>query len=142
MNLPAAERLVAIAATLRAGRALEAPDAQLAGMLLDHLAREQRRRDGVAIRRAALQSRNQLIRELGRLLPAPVRGNRPDKTGHARLVAGEIRRYRSGRWRRDRELLACPEEIIGTIDGIIWHILKSSSRCPLARRALIDILYP
>ena len=142
MNLPAAERLQSIAAMLQAGRLPEPPDAMLAALVLYHIATEQRRRDAIALRRAGLQSRNELLRELGQLVPTPMRGNRPDKSGHARLVAAEIRRYRSGRWQRDRGLLTCPEALAGTLDGIIWHILKSSSRCPLARRAVIDILYP
>lgn len=141
-GLPAAERLISIAGMLTAGLLPEPADAALAAMALVHLAREQRRQDAIALRRAGLAARDGHIRELGRQLPAPQRGSRASRNAHAGLVVDELRRYQLGRWRRDRGLLRCPEDIASTIEGICWHALKSAQRCPLSRKAVVAILYP
>lgn len=42
----------------------------------------------------------------------------------ASRLAVEIDRYRAGAWRRERIELTCPARHQGTLQGVIWHLLK------------------
>ncbi len=59
-------------------------------------------------------------------------------------AAGEIARrldyYADQRWTRDRHALACPTDILGTLDGAIWALWNDTGAEILSQRTIYRLL--
>lgn len=70
--------------------------------------------------RAALRA--DFIRELRARHFGHLRSARSASDAIARLVA----RYEAGRWRRDRDRLTVPPELVGTPEALAWRLLRDA----------------
>jgi hypothetical protein len=51
----------------------------------------------------------------------------------ARRLRTALRRYREGRWRRDRSEPTCPAHHAGKLTAVLWSLLKSRDSIPSER---------
>jgi hypothetical protein len=52
----------------------------------------------------------------------------------ARALLADVRHYETTRWRFDRGCTCCPPEIEGTVQEMIWHLLKEAQQFPRLRQ--------
>jgi hypothetical protein len=110
--------------------------ARLVAAALETVLAGRDRAAAVALRRASLHRRDELIRQAA----ATFYTGSPRARAMALLQDAE--RYAATSWRADRGCVGCPERIRGTVQEALWHAYKSHPVFPSSLRQVQNILAP
>ena len=132
----AAEKIDALAESLRAGQPLSPAETKFAVRVL-RMAAESPSRD--MQRLLTQESRRERDQYLGEL----ARRHCQDQSSIRAKVNQIIKladQYKASAWKRgDKHKALCPERLIGTPEKQIWHVLKAGGKIP-SRRHLHEII--
>jgi hypothetical protein len=105
----------------------------VAATVEDALARRDRAL-AVALRRASLHQRDELLRRAAAEFYAGC------PRARAMALLQDARRYGAAAWLRDRGSVTCPETIRGTIKEVLWLAFKAYPAFPSSLRQIQNIL--
>jgi hypothetical protein len=130
MTAAVRQHLRSVAADLREGVLLDADDAVRLANALEKIAQgvapdiafDLRLKPGQHRTQDQIAARNDLLRQTARTFW-------PDAivTEQARQLCGALKRYRGGRWERERSAVACPHPR-GTLAAHLWRLLHHRDR--------------
>ncbi len=126
-------RLPAIAAALSRGNPLDPGDVVLLTASLAVAGRRHQREIDAEVRRQGLAERDRLIGAVAGHYNGTIRAR-------AQAVLSAANNYASSGWRHHRASTACPEEIHGTTQGLLWMAFKSHPTFPTGLRQLHTII--
>jgi hypothetical protein len=130
MTAPIRQRLASVAADLREG-ALDAHDVARLADALDEIAQGVAAdvAFGLRLKPGQHQSGEQIAArdELARLTARTFWPPDASVTEQARQLCDALKRYRGGRWRRERIAVECPYPS-GTLTAHLWHLLQYRDR--------------
>jgi hypothetical protein len=108
--------------------------ARMAAVAIGLVLERQDRAAMVALRRANLRARNELIRD------AAARFYSGTPRARAISLLQDADRYAASGWRHHRAQVKCPPELAGSVREILWHMFKTHPRFPTGIRQLQAII--